>query len=75
MEEQLNKPETQTNEQAETRANEHPSEQTDSRMTELTIKQSTKRSSVKISEPAKVDEHLNDQADSSFVCSLSVYKD
>ena len=25
-EEQLNKPETQTNEQAETRANEHPSE-------------------------------------------------
>ena len=50
MEEQLNKPETQTNAQAEERAKEQPDEQTDSRMTEFTNKGSKERSPVKTNE-------------------------
>ena len=50
MEEHLNKPETQTNEQTEAQANEHPSERTDSRMTELMIKWSTECSPAKTNE-------------------------
>ena len=37
MEEQLNKPETQTNAQTEERVKEQPDEQTNSRMTELKL--------------------------------------
>ena len=46
-EEQLNKPEPQTNEQAEVRVNELAGERTDSRMTELMIKRTTGRSPAK----------------------------
>ena len=57
-EEQLNKPETQTNEQTEAWANEHPSERTDSRMTELTIKRSTEAER----SPAKTNEQETEWA-------------
>ena len=50
MEQKLEKPEVQTNEPGETPANKEPSERTDSRMTELTIKQSIERTSAKMSE-------------------------
>ena len=49
-EEQLNKPEPQTNEQAEVRANEQAGERTDSRITELMIKRTTGRSPAKRNE-------------------------
>ena len=59
-EEQLNKPEPQTNEQTEVQANEQQGERTDSRMTELMIKWSTGRS------PAKTNERKTESGTNSW---------